>query len=325
MGLQQARKSGRDLLARLESGAPAPAPASHPRAASALTLGALVDRYEKLRLREGHRTKTLTEAMRMLRVELKPWLGLPVAGFSKADLRAARDAIVQRGALIAANRLLGYLGPVLRWAAQEDLVPTNCVPDLRRAPERKRDRVLSRAELAAIWHACEVSAGPVSQAFGRMVRFLLVTAQRRDEAASLRHGDIIGGIWKQTENKSGRPHALALPSLALDIVGQSEPKALVFGGGNGKISGFSKLKRGLDKASGVEGWRLHDLRRSAASHMQELGIAPDTIRAILNHSMPGVGGVYMRAELEGAKKAALALWSDEINRLVANRCRRAAA
>ena len=59
--------------------------------------------------------------------------------------------------------------------------------------------------------------------------------------------------------------------------------------------------------------------------MQELGIAPDTIRAILNHSMPGVGGVYMRAELEGAKKAALALWSDEINRLVANRCRRAAA
>ena len=325
MGLQQARKSGRDLLARLESGAPAPAPASHPRAASALTLGALVDRYEKLRLREGHRTKTLTEAMRMLRVELKPWLGLPVAGFSKADLRAARDAIVQRGALIAANRLLGYLGPVLRWAAQEDLVPTNFVPDLRRAPERKRDRVLSRAELAAIWHACEVSAGPVSQAFGRMVRFLLVTAQRRDEAASLRHGDIIGGIWKQTENKSGRPHALALPSLALDIVGQSEPKALVFGGGNGKISGFSKLKRGLDKASGVEGWRLHDLRRSAASHMQELGIAPDTIRAILNHSMPGVGGVYMRAELEGAKKAALALWSDEINRLVANRCRRAAA
>ena len=202
--------------------------------------------------REGHRTKTLTEAMRMLRVELKPWLGLPAAEFSKADLRAARDRIVERGALIAANRLLGYLGPVLRWAAQEDLIPTNFVPDLRRAPERKRDRVLSRAELAAIWHACDVSAGPVSQAFGRMVRFLLVTAQRRDEAASLRHGDIIGGIWKQADNKSGRPHALALPSLALDLVGQGEPKALVFGGGNGKIAGFSKFKRGLDKASGVE-------------------------------------------------------------------------
>ena len=98
----------------------------------------------------------------------------------------------------------------------------------------------------------------MSQAFGRMVRFLLVTAQRRDEAASLRHGDIVRGVWKQTDNKSNRPHTLALPSLALNLVGQGESQALVFAGGNGKISGFSKLKRALDKASGVSGWRLHE-------------------------------------------------------------------
>ena len=55
----------------------------------------------------------------------------------------------------------------------------------------------------------------MSQAFGRMVRFLLVTAQRRDEAASLRHGDILGGVWRQTDNKSGRPHTIPLPDLAL--------------------------------------------------------------------------------------------------------------
>ena len=159
MSLSAAREAGRDLLSRLESGAPAPAPTPHPRAGSALTLGALLDRYEKLRLREGHRTKTLASAMRTLRTGLRPWLGLPAAEFAKGDLRAARDAIVERGALMQANRLLGYLGPVLRWAAQEDLIPTNFMPDLRKAPERKRDRVLSRAELAAIWHACD--GGPV--------------------------------------------------------------------------------------------------------------------------------------------------------------------
>ena len=140
---------------------------------------------------------------------------MPATEFGKADLRAARDAIVERGALMQANRLLGYLGPVLRWAAQEDLIPTNFVPDLRKAPERKRDRVLSSSEIAAIWHA-SVSAGPVGQAFGRMVRFLLVTAQRRDEAASLRHGDIVRGVWKQADNKSNRPRPLPLPGLALN-------------------------------------------------------------------------------------------------------------
>jgi integrase len=91
---------------------------------------------------------------------------------------------------------------------------------------------------------------------------------------------------------------------------------LVFAGGSGKISGFSKLKRALDKASAVEGWRLHDIRRSAATHMQELGVQPDVIRAILNHATPGVGGVYMRSELEEAKKAALALWASEVERIV---------
>jgi integrase len=324
MSLSAAREAGRDLVARLESGAPAPVPTPHPRAGSGLTLGALLDRYEKLRLREGHRTKTLASAMRTLRTGLRPWLGLPAAEFAKGDLRAARDAIVERGALMQANRLLGYLGPVLRWAAQEDLIPTNFVPDLRKAPERKRDRVLSRAELAAIWHACDGGPGPVSQAFSRMVRFLLVTAQRRDEAASLRHGDIVRGVWKQADNKSNRPHTLPLPPLALNLIGPGGPQALVFAGGNGKIGGFSKLKRALDKSSGVSGWRLHDLRRSAASHMQELGIAPDTIRAILNHAVPGIGGVYMRADLEKAQAAALIAWSAEIERLVAPNTRAAA-
>ena len=154
--------------------------------------------------------------MRTLRTGLKPWLGLPAAEFSKGDLRLARDAIVERGALMQANRLLSYLGPVMRWAAQEDLIPPNFVGDLRKAPERKRDRVLSRAELAAIWKACDGGPGPVSQAFGRMVRFLLVTAQRRDEAASLRYGDILGGVWRHAENtKANRAHSLALPPLAL--------------------------------------------------------------------------------------------------------------
>jgi hypothetical protein len=122
MSLSAAREAGRELLNRFEHSAPIPTSIPHPRSASALTLDALLDRYEKLRLREGHRTKTLTGAMRTLRAGLKPWLGLPASEFTKADLRAARDAIVERGALMQANRLLAYLGPVLRWAAQEDLI-----------------------------------------------------------------------------------------------------------------------------------------------------------------------------------------------------------
>ena len=90
----------------------------------------------------------------------------------------------------------------------------------------------------------------------------------------------------------------------------------MFAGRVGKISGFSKLKAALDKASGVTDWRLHDLRRTAATNMQDLGIRNEVVQAVLNHAVPGVGGVYLRAELEKQKAEALATWAAALTRIV---------
>jgi integrase len=315
LSLADARTAAGKLLERVEAGAAPLPPPVHPR--SALTLGALIDRYEALRQREGHRIKQLAPSMRALRVGLADCLSLPAAQFSKADLRAARDAIADRGTLIAANRLLGYLGPVFKWAAQEDLIPTNFVRDLRRAPERKRSHVLSDKEIAGVWHACDRRGQwPAAKAYGRLVRFLLCTAQRRDEAASLKHGDILDGTWKQADNKADRPHSLKLPRLALDLVGMGQAQDLVFGGARGgKLAGFSKLKTTIDREARVSGWRLHDLRRTAATRMQALGIRNEIIQLILNHAVPGVGGVYLRATLEKEKAEALRIWAAELERI----------
>jgi integrase len=181
--------------------------------------------------------------------------------------------------------------------------------------------VLTKKEIAAIWRACGDNLGtrPAARNFGRLVRFLLVTAQRRDEAASLRHGHILDGTWRQTHNKSDRPHSLILPQLALALVGQGRAQDYVFAGSVGKISGFSKLKIALDEASGVEDWRVHDLRRTAATNMQELGIRNEVVQAILNHAVPGVGGVYLRSELEKEKADALAKWAVALTKIVGQR------
>ena len=137
----------------------------------------------------------------------------------------------------------------------------------------------------------------------------------------LRYGDIIDiNLWKQDRNKADRPHRLRLPPLAIDLVGTGEANGFVFEGDPGKaISGFSKFKRALDKASGISGWRLHDLRRSAASSMQELGVSHDVVQGVLNHAIGGVGGVYLRAEMEKAKATALVAWAAEIERVVGAR------
>ena len=317
MGLAEAREAARKAAERIDAGAPAPAPIPHPRSASALTLAALIDRYETLRRAEGNGSRRSTTRCARLRENLGAWLNMPAAEFGKADLRAARDAIVERGSIIQANRLLAYLGPVLRWAAKEDLIAVNFVPAIRRAPERKREKTLSDREIAAVWLGCDkLNDGPASRNYARLVRFLLITAQRRDEAASLRYGDIVKGVWRQQENKTDRPHSLALPPLALSLVGKGEPDALVFPGLNGKISGFSKLKRALDAASGIKGWRLHDLRRTAATGMQNAGVPNHIVQTVLNHGVPGIGGVYLKSELEEQKAAALAAWAKALTRIV---------
>ena len=316
LSLAEARIAAGKLAERIDQGAAVPTPAVHPRVA--LTLGGLIDRYEALRAREGGRTKTLPAAMHMLRHGLKSYLGLPAAEFSKADLRAARDAIARRDALTQANRLLGYLGPVMRWGAQEDLIAHNFVSDIRKSPERKRDRVLTDKEIAAIWNACEaLGDGASARAFGRLVRFLLATAQRRNEAASLKHGDILDGTWRQADNKASRPHSLKLPQLALDLVGKGQAQDLVFGGAAGaRLRGFSNLKRALDRESKVSGWRLHDLRRTAATRMQALGVRNEVVSAVLNHVIPGAGFAYLRGEREKEKAEALRVWATELGRIV---------
>ncbi len=149
-----------------------------------------------------------------------------------------------------------------------------------------------------------------------MVKFLLLTAQRTDEVGSLRYGQILDGVWRQSDNKSSRPHSLRLPPLALKLVGQGAARDYVFAGTVGKISGFSKLKAALDAASDVTDWRLHDLRRTAASRMQGLSIPNHVVQAVLNHAVPGVGGHYLQDELEKQKADALATWATALSRIV---------
>ena len=176
--------------------------------------------------------------------------------------------------------------------------------------------MLTKKEIAAIWKACgEFEGRPAAHNFGRMVRFLLASAQRRDDAASLRHGHILDCTWRQTTNKSDRPHSMNLPSLALKLVGQGTAQGMCLPAASARFLG-SRNSAALDKASGVSDWRLHDLRRTAATNMQELGVPNHIVQAVLNHSIPGVGGVYLHAELEKQKAEALATWAVALAKIV---------
>jgi integrase len=75
----------------------------------------------------------------------------------------------------------------------------------------------------------------------------------------------------------------------------------------------------LDRLSGVAGWRLHDLRRTTASAMARLGHPPHVVAAILNHSpgsTQGITAIYNRHRYGDEKRAALAAWGRELERVL---------
>jgi integrase len=180
---------------------------------------------------------------------------------------------------------------------------------------------LDDSELAAVWN------GAGDDDFGRIVRLLILTGQRRTEVGGMRWQEIdrTKATWTipATRAKNGREHTLPLTPLALDIIA-SAPRIVgrdyPFGPRAAGFTSWNRPKQMLDTRLGnqVEAWTLHDLRRSAATRMCDLGVAPHVVEQILNHQSGhrrGVVSVYNKSRYEAEVKAALALWSDHIGAL----------
>jgi integrase len=185
-----------------------------------------------------------------------------------------------------------------------------------------RERLLTDAELVAIW-----KAAPDSD-YGRIVRLLMLTAQRR-EIGALRWPEIEGEeetaliALPGSRTKNHRQHDVPLSAPALveiEACLKASGRDLVFGKGEGGYSGWSRSKEALDVAADLkQPWTLHDLRRTAATRMADLGVQPHVIEAILNHvsgHKAGVAGIYNRSTYAAEKRAALDLWADHLTRAI---------
>src|SRR5262249_40705395 len=230
----------------------------------------------------------------------------------------------------AARRAISAL---FRWAMEEGWTQSNPVIGTRRPQEaRPRERVLTDAELVAIWNA---SNGDDDHS--RIVRLLILLGSRRAEVGGMRWGelDLDIGTWTlpAERSKNHRAHAITLPAAALAII-QAVPRGdrdHLFGHrADGGFAAWSRGKQDLDqRLTDVVGpWRVQHIRRTVAARMADIGIEPHVIEATLNHysgHRRGVAGVYNRSPYERAVKAALVRWADHVAALVEGRASKVVA
>jgi integrase len=180
--------------------------------------------------------------------------------------------------------------------------------------------VLSDDELGRIWRACSDD-----DEYGRAVRLLILLGCRRQEVGSMRWSEIDfdKGTWTiaATRSKNGRAHTLPLLPLAAQVIDKfphmvgRDPLFGTRGNGFGR---WAVGKAALDASSGVTGWVLHDVRRTVATRMNDVGVAPHIVEAILNHvdgAKSGVAGIYNRSTYANEVRNALALWEDHVRTL----------
>jgi integrase len=306
------------------------------RVDSVVTL--FVDRYAKRTV--GPLWARETE--RLLKVEVIPKLGAKRLGeLSRADVHGLLDAIVDRGSPYTANRTLAVLRRMCNWAVERGIIANSPVEKIKpQAVETARDRVLSDEEIRVAWHAFDFVGWP----FGVIAKLLLLTGARRDEIAESRWSevDIAAKTWTiaKERSKNGVAHEIPLSDAAVQIVarlprvGEKKDGPIFTTTGVTPVSGFSRAKATIDKAivatlkeratvpaevRPVDGWVFHDMRRTAASGMAGLGIAPHVVEAVLNHrsgTIKGVAAVYNRYNYAAEKRDALDKWATRVGLIV---------
>lgn len=266
-------------------------------------------------------TMSWAETQKILRRHfVRSWGRRNVSLITKRDVTARIDYILTERGPSAANQAFAHIRKLFNWCVERGIVETSPCQGLRMpAATTSRDRVLSEEEIARVWLAAEAIGYP----YGPYVKILLLTAQRRDEVASMRWQelDLDQSVWTlpMSRTKAKRAHVVPLTSEVIACV-RTLPRldeSFVFPGRTGgrSISGFSKWKRKLDQMSGTSGWTLHDLRRTAATGMAQQKVPPHVVERVLNHitgTLGGVAGVYNRFAYLDEMRGALERWQARV-------------
>jgi integrase len=292
------------------------------------TFKAIAENYFTRKAKD-HRSRKVSEAT-LVRL-VYPTLGArPIDTITRSDIVRLLDEIEDESGPVMADNTLGIINRIMNWhATRSDTFRSPIVRGMKRAEEKARSRILTDDELRAIWQA----TGEYRHPFGPMLRLILLTAARRNEANFIKRSEIAGTEWTipAARYKTKIDHLIPLSKAALSLIdtgpntnlGVSSQSAEAKSNGfiftlNGKqaIGGHTRHKQAIDEASGVTGWTIHDLRRTARSLMSRAGVNADIAERCLGHVIGGVRGIYDRHEYLEEKKRAFEALAAQIERIV---------
>ena len=260
-----------------------------------MTFGELLDEWYSRQIEPSYRvTKNIKVYINRAKTEFG---NLALSRLTGPQIVRCLQGYAETGGPVAANRCTSSLKLALNYAERCGYLERNplrsVTPRDIGGKEKTRDRHLTNDEIRAVWASAH-----------KLLRLLLLTGLRISEAQK---GYQDGDRYRVDRTKNGDPHWVYLPQMAIEQVDKFEtsPTAVQ-----------SWLRRWCEREH-ITPFTPHDLRRTFATRLADLGIPPHVIEKCLNHRMQGVMGIYNRAEYEAERIAAAQAWADELSKILA--------
>ena len=318
LSLADARRRARQVVGEVASDRD-PAQARQ-EARLAPTFEALADLYLEKHARVKKRS--WKEDRRVIYNELFPaWRAMRATEIRRRDIRTLIEKIAERPAPSMANRTQAIIHKMFNFGIAHEIVEFNPCAQLEHpAKERARDRVLTDAEIRRFWSVLDGEPPDIAAAF----RLRLITAQRGGEVHGMRWEDVdLTGRWWTIPGsvaKNGLAHRVPLSDLALEVLfalrDQQTAKTAASPYLLSAAARDPKRRRPTLARLGLNDFRGHDLRRTAASRIASAGYPRLVIGKVLNHAEPGVTAVYDRHTYDAEKRQALQTWARSLRALL---------
>jgi integrase len=320
MGVSEARDEARALHAKVKhDGADPVADRRRERAQGAAarlgegTLQAMLDVYGT---KVASEQKSWEASRKRVDLVFKPLLQKPVASLKASDFQAEADSYSFPKSASFAVRTVR---PALKWAEERGHAGRGVSVLRSPAVLKRRRRVLSGDELRRVLLALKAFQSPYAAA----LMFMLLTLARRQEVAAATWGtvDLKAMTWTIPETKNGEAHVVPLSTQAVALLQARQPKkplkdALVFASRTGgMLTNWDRMTKVVQAASKTSGWTRHDLRRTGATMLGDMGELPDIIEAALNHVTihSPLAATYNRSRYRAQVTAALQKLGDAIS------------
>lgn len=266
--------------------------------------------------------KSWKEDQRLLDKEVIPRMGLlRLDEIGRRDVVELLDKVRDRGAPIMANRLLAVVRRMFKFSIERGILEVSPVIHIKAQAEKSRERVLTDDEIKLVWNGTMATSLGTSRRLA--LRLLLLTGSRPGEVAGMVKSeiDLERGIWNLPgeRSKNGLPRSLPLAPETMKVIEEALKEAgdsdFIFPRirGNGPVKVGSLNEGVMEIFKGKEDKpHSHDLRRTLATRLAELGVPRLVIEKILNHKDRSVAGIYDRHSYENEMRKALVRWEREL-------------